>query len=412
MATAPPDAPSASVAAPPSVQTAAVFSAPIAAARQARGNVVAGLVAADGVVRVSRIAEDGSNDWTVDALRGVSWEPDVDLRLFPADEGAALVWRGQLDGSTSRSLFVIPSEGREPEGPVDIGSSFCATRDGIAWLEPHPGAPTRVRARGWSSGAIGDVVGLAPDRDASLVCGDHAVLVLGDGDDDLTATSFVPGDPTAQTPAVALRRADFGDDDEREHDAYSLGDDLGLVWVGASGSLWIRELPRGAPATRWRCLKHAIGEDDDVVAVDGDADRTYVVYTHDADEACPDPASTPASVRVVVADRKSGTDSRFELAPPSCDRTAGPFWVAPAPGGTVVAWIERANEPDSHAPPIVGVALRTIAGGAVHPSRIDLAADAAVDAGCDDRACYLAVLVRPPDSDGMSPEAVRLIPYP
>jgi hypothetical protein len=394
------------------VETPAVFSAPIAAARVAHRNVVAGLVAAEGVVRVSRIAEDGGSDWMVDALRGVSWGPDVDLHLLPSEEGAAVVWRGPRDGSTGRSLYVIGPEGRMPEGPVDIGPSFCATREGVAWLEPHPGAPTRVRARRWSEATIGDVVGVAPDRDVSLVCGDRAVLVLGDSDDDVTATSFVPGDATAPAPTIALREADFGDDDEREHDAYSLGDDLGLVWVGASGALWSREILRGAQPSRWRCLKHAIGEDDDVVAVDGDAEATYVVYTHDAEEACPDLASTAASVRVVVADRRSGTDARFELAAPSCDRAAGPFWIAPAPGGTVIAWVERTTNLEAGGAPIVGVALRTIVGGAVRASRIDLAADAVVDAGCDDRACFVAALVRPPGGDGMSPEAVRLIPYP
>jgi hypothetical protein len=292
-------------------------------------------------------------------------------------------------------------------------------------MEPHAGDPTRVRARRWSdptiadsapplspSESIDDVVGLAPERDPSLVCGDHAVLVLGDGEDDLTATSFVPGEARARPSVVAIRDSDFGDDDEREHDAYSIGDDLGLVWVGSSGTLMLREVPRGGTPTPWRRLKHAIGEDDDVVAVDGDGDSTFVVYTHDTDDDCPDLGSTAASIRAVVADRKSGTDVRLELAPPSCERSAGPFWIAPAPGGTVVAWVERSTKLAPDAAPVVGVALRAIRGGAVSASRIDLAADAVLDAGCDERGCFLAALVRSPGSDGMSPEPIRLIPYP
>jgi hypothetical protein len=253
---------------------------------------------------------------------------------------------------------------------------------------------------------------VSADRDASLVCGDHAVLVLGDGDDDLTVTSFIPGEATLQPSVVAIRDSDFGDDDEREHDAYSVGDDLGLAWVGASGTIMLREVPRGGTPTRWRRLKHAIGEDDDVVAVDGDADSTFVVYTHDVEDACADMGSTPTSIRVVLADRKAGTDARFELAPPSCERTPGPFWIAPAPGGTVVAWVERTTKLASGGPPIVGVALRTIAAGSVRASQIDLAADAVADAGCDDRGCFVAALVRAPDGDGMQPSAIRLIPYP
>jgi hypothetical protein len=174
----------------------------------------------------------------------------------------------------------------------------------------------------------------------------------------------------------------------------------------------LREVPRGGPPTPWHRLKHAIGEDDDVVAVDGDADSTFVVYTHDAEDTCPDLGSTAASIRAVVADRKAGTDARVELAPPSCDRSAGPFWIAPAPGGTVVAWVERATKLSPDAAPITGVALRAIAAGGVRASRIDVAADAVVDAGCDDRGCFLAALVRSPDSDGMTPAPIRLIPYP
>jgi hypothetical protein len=393
--------------------------------RVAHGNVIAGLVAAEGVVRVMRLADDGSTRWTSDVLHGISWAPDAELRLLPVEGSAAVVWRGSpgpgdasraVDASmagSGRTLVVLgPDQGEAQGAPSDIGTSFCGTRDGLTWMEPHAGAPTRVRARRWSDPSIADVVGLAPDRDPSLVCGDHAVLVLGDGEDDLTATSFVPGETAASHPVVAIRDSDFGDDDEREHDAYSIGDDLGLVWVGSSGTLMLREVPRGGLPTPWRRLKHAIGDDDDIVAVDGDADTTFVVYTHDTEDDCPDLGSTAASIRAVVADRKSGTDVRLELAPPSCDRSAGPFWIAPAPGGTVVAWVERATKLAAEAAPVVGVALRAFKAGGVSASRIDLAADAVVDAGCDERGCFLAALVRSPDSDGMIPGPIRLIPYP
>jgi hypothetical protein len=268
-----------------------------------------------------------------------------------------------------------------------------------------------VRARSWSSPSVRDVVGLAADRDASLVCGDHAVLVLGEGEDDTTATSFQPGEPTATPSVVAIRDSDFGDDDERERHPYSFGDDLGLAWVGGSGTILLRDVPRGGAPSRWRRLKHALDDDDDVVAVDGDLQNTYVVYTRGVDEACPDPSVAAMSVRVVVADRAAGTDARFELAPPSCDRSPGPFWIAQAPGGSVIAWVERAAKLDAAAP-ILGVALRRISGGTVQASEIDVAADAVVDAGCDDRACFVAALLRPTDTDGSLPAPIRLIPYP
>src|ERR1700722_922735 len=52
----------------------AVFSAPIAAARVAHQDIVAGLVAADGVIRVMGLA-DGKAAWATDVLSGVAWAP-------------------------------------------------------------------------------------------------------------------------------------------------------------------------------------------------------------------------------------------------------------------------------------------------------------------------------------------------
>src|SRR5579859_1246385 len=68
---------------------AAVFSAPIAAVRTGHADVVAGLVAADGVVRAMGMA-DGKVAWAADVLRGVSWSPDVEIHMRPAGDGAAL----------------------------------------------------------------------------------------------------------------------------------------------------------------------------------------------------------------------------------------------------------------------------------------------------------------------------------
>jgi hypothetical protein len=117
------------------------------------------------------------------------------------------------------------------------------------------------------------------------------------------------------------------------------------------------------------------------------------------------------SVKVVVADRVAGTDTRLDLAPPSCDRSPGPFWIAPAPGGSVIAWVERSAKLDAAAP-VLGVALRRLAGGTVRASEIEVTADAVVDAGCDERACFVAALLRQADTDGSLPAPIRLIPYP
>ncbi len=390
----------------------AVFSAPIAAARASHQDIVAGLVASDAVVRAMGIV-DGKATWATDVLSGVSWAPDAELHAqATSDGGVALMWRGPRAGKAGRALVLIGPQGELRGDPTDVGAAFCATADGLAWIDPRTSGPTHVVARRLGDPASREVLSVPPDRDPALVCGDHAVVVLGDGDDDLTATAFVPG-ASPRPRVVAIRDADFGDDDEREHDAYTLGDDLGLVRVGASGAIALREVPRDGAPTPWRRLKQAISPDDDVVAVDGDAEATLIVFTHDADDACPGIGSTAESVSVLRVDRKTGAESLLALAPADCDRSPGPFWIAAtAPGGSTVAWVERATKQAAKAAPIAGVALRTITGGAAKARRIELVADAVVDAGCDDRTCSVAALIRPAGGDGMQPEAISVLPYP
>jgi hypothetical protein len=417
----------AEAAARPTVSTDAMFSAPIAALRVGGATFVAGLVAAAGVVRIVKLGPDGTAEWTSDPIRGVSWSPDVQLRLMPAGDGVAVAWRGLRDGSLGRTLVPLGAHG-EPRGePAEIGASYCATARGVAWIEPRAGAAAQVRASGWSEWAVAEVASVPRERDPSLVCGDRAVFVLGDGDDDLTASAFVPGEGPAPAPAPVVREADFADE-EREHHAYASGDELGLVRIGASGTVALRGVPATGTPGPWRTLRRTLSEDDDVVAVDADANVLAIVYTHETDEDCAGMGAAMVGTRVLRVDRSTGTESRLELSKPECDRSLGPFWLAVAPGMPVVAWVERAASLSAKAPPIAGVALRALSGDAGTLARIELAADAVADAGCDESGCFLAALVRPtgqgPEADdagataratgndGMQPEAIRVVPYP
>jgi hypothetical protein len=390
-----------------------VFSAPIAAARASHQDIVAGLVVADGVVRAMGIV-DGKPAWATDVVSGVTWAPDAELHAQPtSDGGVAFVWRGPRAGKVGRALVLIGPRGELRGEPTEIGAAFCATADGLAWIDPRTSGPTHVLARRLGDGAAREVLSVSPDRDPALVCGDHTVVVLGDGDDDLTATAFVPG--AAPKPrVVAVRDSDFGEDDEREHDAYTLGDDLGLVRIGSSGAVHLREVPADGTVTPWHRLKQTIPPDDDVVAVDGDAEATFIVSTHDADDACPGIGSTAESVSVLRVDRKTGVESVLALAPADCDRSPGPFWIAASGpgGGPTIAWVERITKQAAKSAPIAGVALRTLAAGGIRSRRVELLADAVVDAGCDDKSCSIAALVRPSDGDGMQPEAISALPYP
>jgi hypothetical protein len=386
------------------------FSAPVAGARSSGGDVLAGLVAKAGVVRVMGLS-GGAVAWTSDALKDVAWTPDAEIVLQPAHGGLALVWRGMHAGKTGRTLVLLGPSGEVKDAPVDIGPAFCVTDAGVAWIEPHSAGPARVMARAWTDAAARQVGSVPTDRDPALACGDHDVVILGDGDDDLTMASLTPGDAASHPATVALRDSDFGDDEEREHDAYTVGDDLGIVRVASSGAVALREYPRAGQPTPWRRLKHAIPADDDVVAVDGDADATLIVYTQDADDACPGVGSTAEAVHALRVARKSGDETLLDLAPADCARSPGPFWIAATPLGQAVGWIERTAKGAATAP-IAGAAFRLVSASGVQPRRIEQAADALVDAGCDTKGCSLAALVRPADADGMQPESLRPIPYP
>ncbi len=389
----------------------AVFSPPIAANRLNHELVVAGLVTAEGVVRVMALG-DGAPVWTVDALKGVSWIADADLRLQPARDGMALVWRGSLGGKAAAALVILGPHG-EPRGDVvPIGGGACTTAEGVAWLDPRAaGASTHVRARSWSDPEVRDVLSIPSERAVTLSCGEHVIYALGDGDDDLTATALTPGGAGSQPPTVAIRDKDFGDDDEREHEAYVFGDDLGIVRVSDSGTISMREISHGH-ASAWRRLKHALSEGDDVVAVDGDATATFVVFTRESNDACSEAEATAESVRSLRIDRSSGEESVILLAPARCESAPGPFWIAQGGADPAVAWTERRTKASLNRAPIDALAFRILSRDRPSSGRIDMAADALVEAGCDDGGCFAAALLRGPDSAGDRPGSVRGLRYP
>ena len=388
----------------------AVFSAPIGATRVGHVDVVAGLVAAEGIVRVMALAQ-GAVVWSADALRGVTWTADAELRLQPAVDGVAVFWRGMYEGKVSRTLVLLGPRG-EPRGePLEVGGTYCGTADGFAWIGTRAAGRARVRARTWADPQVRDVLALPPDRDPTLVCGDHDVVVLGDGDDDLTASTFTPGDAAARTPAVVMRNVDFGDD-EREHDAFSIGDDLGLVRIGTSGAVSVREVPRSGAPGPWRKLKHSLSTDDDVVTVDGDPAGILIVVTHDADDACTAGGAAAESVRAIRVDRKTGEESIVPLAPADCDRSRAPFWIASPPSGPLVAWVERRTAQSPKGAPVAGLSFRVFGAEGVRAGRIEQPADALVDSGCDEAGCSVAALVREPGADGTRPAPIRVFAYP
>lgn len=401
---------------PVDARSEARFSAPIAAAHLASGSVVAAaLVASSKSIAVVSFGPAGAIDWTVDALVGVAWSSEVELRVLPAGDGVAVVWRGAVDGKFARYLVVVGPRGDVKGRAVEVGSALCATLDGLAWIDRAPGEPARVKMRGWGDGDAREILQLPAEPAPTLVCSDHRVHALVAGDDELSVTSVsVVGSTDGGSPApiIISRDKDFPDDDDSDNQPFTVKDALGLVRVGESGALSMRELDDGA-LSPWRKLKHRLSTEDDVVAaVDGDASSLIIVYTHDQSELCKSPGATGKSLHALRIDRKSGDETRTLLAPADCGKEIGPFFIGAPERGFEVAWVERGKKSDTNSAPIRALLHRAIAVDAGAPSRVEQAADALVDAGCDASACWAVALVREPGSDGMLPEALRVIRYP
>jgi hypothetical protein len=387
-----------------------VFSAPIAALRIHHRLVVAGLVAAEGVVRVMALTE-AEPAWAVDALHGVSWVGDADLKLQPAGDGVALVWHGIRGGKRSATLVLMGPNGEIRDEPVLVGAGWCTTAEGVAWLDPLSNGPVHVRSRGYDQADVHDVVTLAADRAPTLLCGDHDAFLLGEGDDDLTAVAFSPAEGSARPRVMAIRDRDFGDDDEREHEAFTVVDDLGIVRVGGTGTVHLRQVSR-EQASPWHRLKHTLSEDDDIVAVDGDARSTFLVFTREAANPCAGSESGALTVRAMRIDRQTGDESAVSLAPGSCESNPGPFWVDGAPGASIVAWPRRRARVAAGGAPIEGLVYRVFEGDLPREGHVDVEADALVEGGCDEAGCFGAALVRGGGNDGGRPEPIVALTYP
>jgi hypothetical protein len=401
-----------------SPRPAAAFAQPIAAARVKTGTVmVAGLAPSRGVIAVENLGDDGAARWTVDVLSGISGGPNVELHVFPTTDGAAVVYRGRKGERQVTQAALVDASGRVSGPAFDAGPAACATDDALAWIERPSGGAARVLALPWGKTTPAEILSVPAERDPALVCGTKTAFALGDGERDTTiatrATAMVPtpqGSPGASPrPRVIIRDRDFTDE-EREHDTFVVGDALGLVRVGQSGSLSLREV--GAEPSPWRHLGTKLTEADDVVAVDGDSEATTVVFTHDDGGGGCDGPSAPG-VRTLRVSRKSPLDASFELAPAACGRELGPFWTGSVGEAFVVAWVERASVRGSGEPPIVGFSYRTItSAGLGELRRVARPSDEMVDAGCDKDRCYAVALVRPPQAAEPQAESVEVLAYP
>lgn len=400
------------------------LSAPIAATRIEAGDVVvAGLDVTAQAIRVQRINPNDQTSIDRTIFDGVKWSSESDLKVVPAARGVAVTWRGLRNGHLVRQMLLLGPD-LAPKGEVvDVSAASCATREALWFTDGK-----RVYGRPWTGTTVKSEI--PRERDAALVCGAHRAFALLD-EEDGTSVMLLGGatdagvDPTdagdagrmAITPgAIALlKESEFGEDDQRERAEYTVGDDLGVVRLAASGAIVLREFKNGV-SEPLRKLKTTIPRDDDVVAVDASTRAVVVVFTEDISEKCPGAVgvTVPSTrVRALRIDRSTFEESVVELSPGLCGREVGPFFTGALADAVSVGWVERVPIKGQSRAPVAGLAHRrvTLAGALPALVRADQPADALVDAGCDGKACYAVALARQAGMDAMVPGFARVIRY-
>jgi hypothetical protein len=422
-----PPAPAGSNAAPPvaasidagaaSPEPEAIFSAPIGAARVAGGGAIAvGLVVSSRSIDARRLDAAGKTVWTHPVFPDVHWSADAELHAWPVAAGVAIVWRGPSGKKSGHVAAVVAPDGRILDGPMDVGSLVCGTSDGLAWSEGGSGATTRVRLRAYAAGVSGgaapahsDETGPALADDFSLACGDHVAYALVEGDEGSPTRVVEIGGGRGPAAFATLASSALGSDEERDLFSWVDGDALGVVRIASSGEVRAADVHAGG-VSLIAGDGARIAPEDDVVAVDADAQQVVLMTTHDATDHCPD-GRGGASVHALRIGRTTPSVTSSELAPASCDRDVGPFWTNTLGRSLVAAWPERAARADKSSPAITGLAYRVFTDGAT-TARLPQPADAIADAGCDGAHCYAVALVRGPGGDAMQPGAFKLLTYP
>lgn len=398
-------------------ESSAPLSAPIAAVHLPDGSIlVAGLVVRRAAITLLRVDPGGTTVWTRDILLAASWTPDAEVRLYAGADGSAfLYWKGLHGGKPVRELLSITPDGQTRGDPEEVGPTACATADGPSWVVRGADRLSHVRTRGWAEAKSHELFVYPPDVDPSIACGLHRTFALMEGDDTLALARTSGG-----AAEMLLRQKDC--DEGCEHIEYTAADDLGVVRTSPSGVVDFREV-QGERVLPSHKLAHRLHHDDDVVAVDAHGGSLLIAFTRDVAGECSSGTDGRTTLRALVARRAGGApETESKLAAAECGTEIGPFWTGfvtqgAAPGGAkdswVVAWPERPTKKTPIDPPIAGLAFVTLNGETVSDvTRISAPADALVDAGCDEHACYAVALLRPEATDGMVPGTARILRYP
>jgi len=386
-----------------------LFARPVAAVHSTSGGTfVAGLAPARAVVVASMIGADGASLWTRDVFQGVSASGNPTLTVLPTSTGALVVWRGPANGKEATLAAGISLKGDLEGEPVAVSSAACTTREQLIWVERGTQGASNVRTRRFGEPASILALGVPEGRDLGLVCAEHRGFGLAEGVNDVVL--HVVGATAKRAPVPVIQEATFGGDEERAHETYTFGEVLGIVRLGLSGNVAVREVsPDGV--SPWRRLRSKLMESDDIAAVDADGRIGVLAFTREP--VTSDAATMGNAVRAVTWERAGTQEVTREVAPADASHDRGPFWSGAVAGGVAIAWVERTTGDRTGRGSISALSYATLAADGVGDLRhVPLVADDMVDASCDGIRCYAVALVRSVEEETGTAEMATVIAYP
>lgn len=389
------------------------MSAPIGAVHLGKGRVVvAGLdVPAKGLrVRVFDAGRPAPLDAAADPMLfagELTWSSDAEVSGYAApsgSSGAVFVWSGSAGGKRVRRAVRLDAAAAPSGAPFEVMSATCASADGMHWSDGRA-----ITGRAWSGAPLTPHT-LAEEKEASIFCSTRAAFALVDDEDGVSVMRL---DGDAGAPVPLWRDAELAKDELRERGEFVVDQDFGLVRLGASGALVLREVRAGALGPL-RKLSTTLSKDEEIVAVDAAASHVVLVARTDVSARCPpgDAGRSSAKLRVLRVDRASFEERTFDVAPTECGAELGPFFTGVTRAGVSVAWAERGPTAGGAAP-ITGLSWITVdaRGELSGPVRRALEADALADAGCDPDGCWAGALLRRPGTDVMVAGYALAIPW-
>lgn len=385
--------------------TPAPLSLPMAADHDASGNVyVAGFVAARSAVSLSRFDDGGRLVWSVDAMSDLGFSSDAHVDVVAGQEGANVIWRGLQTKKRVRLTQWVAADGTVSGTPTAVGASACAAAGWLYAIGGKLGSSALVRPI--QGGSDKSLVTIPEGHDPVLVCGEGAhAYIVDDGDDDIGVRLLDPQKDHALPRAALVSLEALGGDEVREHEDFTTADTLHELVVTEKGAMSLYQYDGTTVAPR-RALETPINSDEDMMAADGNATHVVALITREATARCDGDMGTDVLALDVPQD--GSKEQVTEIAHAPCGVDLGPYWVAPTADAIYLAWNVRGPRNGSRAP--VEALQWTKLGGAV--TDVKLSAEDVVFAGCTKTKCTFAMIVRPENTDGMTPGEARVITIP